>query len=172
MNHVKDIVEKYIRHLPLLERVYSTELPNPSAIAKELGSDGVAMLFEEIAKLSAEREILDKEGKTNGDELDDYWRAIVQLASIIPYQIRLYPKQAINGLLHDNSGVRFYVAYSLSQTPIRQALPQLESALLREQSQFVAKVFQLAIVACSSFSLCTREKIAKIVKSPIVWKMG
>lgn len=169
MNSVQEVINKYTQELPLMERVYSEELPNPYAIAQDLGSSGVAQLFEEIAAISAERERLDKEGEVNCDELDDYWRAATRLASLIPYQIRLYPSQVIAGLTNESRSVRFYVAYCLSKTPIKEALPQLKLALSYDNDQLLTKVLKEGISACSSFGRCMREKIAKYRKIPVQW---
>ena len=169
MNSVQEVINKYTQELPLMERVYSEELPNPYAIAQDLGSSGVAQLFEEIAAISAERERLDKEGEVNCDELDDYWRAATRLASLVPYQIRLYPYQVIAGLTNESRSVRFYVAYCLSKAPVKEALPQLKLALSYDNDQLLTKVLKEGISACSSFGRCMKEKIAKYRKSPVEW---
>lgn len=169
MNSVQKVIKKHTQELPLMDRVYSEELPNPYAIAQELGSSGVAQLFEEIAALSTERERLDKEGEVNCDELDDYWRATTRLASLIPYQIRLYPSQVIAGLSNENRSVRFYTAYSLGKVPIKDALPQLKLALSSDNDQLLVKVLNEALSACSSFTRCSKEKLAKFRKIPVEW---
>jgi hypothetical protein len=134
-----------------------------------LGRGGVEQLFEEIATISAERERLDKEGEVNCDELDDYWRAATRLASLIPYQIRLYPSQVISGLANESRAVRFYVAYCLSKTPIKKALPQLKIALSCDNDQLLNKVLKEAITACSSFGRCMKEQIAKYRRAHVNW---
>ena len=169
MNSVQEVIDKYTQELSLMERVYSEELPNPYAIAQELGSSGVAQLFEEMAAISAERERLDKEGEVNCDELDDYWRAATRLASLIPYQIRLYPLQVIDGLSNESRSVRFYVAYCLGKTPVKEALPQLKLALKNDNDQLLEKALNQALAACSSFTRCAKEKIAKHRKTPVEW---
>lgn len=169
MNIVQTIVEKHTRDLPLMERVYLEELPNPELIAKELGQEGVVKLFEEIASVSAERKRLDRSGEVNCDELDDYWRATTRLASVIPYQARLYPDEVLKGLLSESEAVRFYVAYCLSKVPFHSALPQLKAAISKESDQLNIEVLNNAVSACSSFLKCSREQIAKLRNTRVVW---
>ena len=106
MNHVRAVIEKHTSSLPLMERVYSEDLPNPYVIASDLGPNGVDGLFGEIADISIERDRLDREGEVNCDDLDDYWRAMTRLGSVIPYQSRLYPAQVLNGLSHETCPMR------------------------------------------------------------------
>ncbi|HJV02175.1 MAG TPA: hypothetical protein VJ752_16690 [Burkholderiaceae bacterium] len=170
MSVVRTVVEKHTSSLPLTERVYSEELPNPEAIAKELGSSGVAELFNEIAGISNERDRLDREGEVNCDELDDFWRAMTRLGSVIPYQARLYPAEVLLGLTHENRSVRFYVAHSLSKVPFRKALPQLRESILKETDTLTWRVLTDAISACSSIKMCFLEVLAKASRSPVVWR--
>ena len=160
MNRVQKIISSYTDALPLMERVYSEELPYPEKIAKEIGVE-VSELFEEISRISNERERLDNEGEVNCDVLDDCWMAMTRLASVIPYQARLLPKQVLTGLYNENNSVRFYIAYSLQKVPFKAALPYLQDALKSETDQLNIKVIRSAIERCSSFSACLIAKINK-----------
>lgn len=170
MNLVRSVVEKHTNSQPLMERMYSEELPNPGGIAKELGPKGVAELFNEIAGISNERDRLDREGEVNCDELDDFWRAMTRLGSVIPYQARLYPAQVLEGLSHENRSVRFYVAHSLSKVPFRNARPKLQTALSVEPDSLTRRVLTEAITACSSIGACLREALAKTRRLPVAWR--
>ncbi|MCP1585416.1 hypothetical protein [Pseudoxanthomonas mexicana] len=170
MNLVRSVVEKHTSSLSLMERVYSEELPNPGGIAKELGPNGVAELFSEIAEISNERDRLDREGEVNCDDLDDFWRAMTRLGSVIPYQARLYPAQVLEGLSHENRSVRFYVAHSLSKVPFRKALLKLQKALSMESDSLTRRVLTEAVTACSSIMACLREIVAKNRRLPVVWR--
>jgi hypothetical protein len=170
VNLVRSVVERHTSSLSLMERVYSEELPNPGGIAKELGPAGVAELFGEIAEISNERDRLDREGEVNCDDLDDFWRAMTRLGSVIPYQARLYPSQVLEGLSHENRSVRFYVAHSLSKVPFRKALPKLHKALSMESDTLTRRVLTEAVTACTSIRMCLREVLAKTRRLPVVWR--
>lgn len=167
MNRVRSIVEKHTASLPLMERVYSQELPRPYEIAKELGAQGVSELFSEIAAMADERDSLDE---ANGDELDDFWRAMMRLSSVIPYQARLYPAPVLEGLAHENATVRFHVARGLSKVPFRRAFPKLRHALAKETDELTGRVLSEAITACASPVRCFAEALARFMRLPVVWR--
>jgi len=169
MSKLQEIINRHTHALPLMERIYSSQLPNPQKIVEEAGLNGVAELFNEIATISTERDRLDREGEVNCDELDDYWRAAFRLASLIPYQARLYPKEILKGLSNESEEVRFYVAYSLEKAPFRGALPFLKNALRIEPIELNIRVIASAIQACSSYKLCGREFMQKVMNNPIPW---
>ncbi|MDT7514832.1 hypothetical protein [Rhodoferax mekongensis] len=169
MNTLQSVIARHTRGLSVIEIDYSEELPNPDVIAKELGAEGVALVFEEVANISAERERLDREGEVNCDTLDDYWRAATRMASVIPYQARTFPESVLHGLASESRAVRFYCAYSISKVPFRGALLDLKAALARETDQLNIQVIGDAVKACSSFTKCMKEKIAKLKGSRVVW---
>ncbi len=170
MSSLKSVIEKYTHGLSTIEVAYAEELPRPNSIAEDLGADGVAEVFKEVAQIWSERERLDREGEVNCDVLDDYWRAATRLASVIPYQARLFPEDFLRGLSNESQAVRFYCAHSLSKVPFRAAVPHLEACLTHETDQLNIKVIQGAIAACSSLTQCTKEKIAKLAKVPVPWR--
>jgi hypothetical protein len=170
MSALQSVLEKYTRGQSVIEQAYSEELPNADAIAKELGAQGVAVLLEEIARISAERDRLDREGEVNCDVLDDYWRTTTRLASAIPYQARLFPEQVLQGLSSESTAVRFYCAHSLSKVPFRKALLSLEAALSQESDQLNVRVMRSAVVACSSFVQCAKEQVGKLTNVKVVWR--
>ncbi|MDO8329118.1 MAG: hypothetical protein Q7T36_01440 [Fluviicoccus sp.] len=169
MSKLQKIVDKYTQDLQPMEKIYSEEFPNSDKIAKEVGRDGIVEVFDNIARISAERERLDSEGEVNCDELDDYWRAATRYASIIPYQIRLYPEDVLNGLFSDSEAVRFYVAYSLGKVPFRSAHPYLNNALKQESSELNIRVLNEAIKVCSSLEKCSNEYLEKLMNKKVSW---
>lgn len=170
MNIVRAAIEKHTSSLSIVELAYSEELPNPSDIAKELGCNGVAELYTEIANTSDERDRLEREGEVNYDTLDDFWREMNRLGSVIPYQARLFPVQVLEGLSHRSSSVRFYVAHSLGKVPFRKALPQLRKALSAESDTLNRRVMTEAITSCSSIKRCFQEALAKARNLPVAWQ--
>lgn len=121
LSRVRAILRKHTDALDPVQLAYTDAFPNPAAISTELGPEGVAELFMEIAGVADERALREREGCTDHDLLDDYWREMSRLASLIPWLARRYPVPVLAGLAHPNRAVRLHVAGAIERVPFRPA---------------------------------------------------
>ena len=129
---------------------YSEQFPDPEAIAAQCDAQDAKEVIATIDSLFKEREEAELSGEANGDELDDYFRAMQRYASLLPHLARRFPNEVILGLTSQARSTRLFVADALSKAPTAQAREPLEIALGLETFDHIRRTLDEALVRCKA----------------------
>ena len=129
---------------------YSEQLPDPAAIAAQCDAQDAKEVVATIDSLFKEREEAELSGEANGDELDDYFRAMQRYASLLPHLAGRFPNEVIFGLTSQARSTRLFVADALCKAPIPQAIEPLEIALGLETFDHIRRKLEEALVRCKA----------------------